>query len=71
MTKLDRLAADYGYETVMDMLETAMMDGVCPGVCTNKGCTYSTEVEPDCTSGYCEVCGTQTVKSGMVLAGVI
>lgn len=38
-------------------------DSVNPGICMNEGCSYSTEVEPDQTQGYCEECETQTVKS--------
>ena len=71
MTKLDQLASDYGFEDVMEMLETAMFDGVCPAICMNPGCNYSTDMEPDQDSGWCEDCCTNTVKSALVLAGVI
>jgi hypothetical protein len=37
----------------------------------NTGCHYTTEVEPDQSRGYCEVCGTQTVKAALILAGII
>ena len=39
--------------------------------CTNPDCDYTTEVEPDSSSGYCEICGTQTVQSCLVLAGMM
>lgn len=32
---------------------------------------YTTTVEPDCDSGWCENCETQTVKSALILAGII
>jgi hypothetical protein len=32
---------------------------------------YTAEVEPDRRQGWCEVCGTTTVQSGIVLAGLI
>jgi hypothetical protein len=42
-----------------------------PGICMNPGCLYTAEVEPDQRQGWCEVCGTTTVRSGIVLAGLI
>ena len=69
MSKLGRLAELEGYSSQFAMLEDAITDSVCPGICTNKGCDYTTEVEPDCQDGYCEECETQTVKSAMILAG--
>lgn len=44
---------------------------VCWGICTNPSCDYTTEVEPDQSHGFCEICETQTVKSCAVLAGII
>lgn len=70
-TKLDQLAEAEGFSDYMDLLEEFSIDSVCPGICMNPECDYTTEVEPDCTAGHCEVCGTNTVKSGMILAGVI
>jgi hypothetical protein len=70
MSKLSILADQCGME-VEELLSEGIYDSVCMGICTNKGCDYSTEVEPDCDSGYCEECGTQTVKSACVLAGII
>ena len=69
--KLELLAEIEGFSDSMDLLEAFVTDSVCPGICMNEDCEYTTEVEPDCTSGYCENCCTQTVKSAMVLAGVI
>lgn len=70
MNKLQQLAEIEGVD-VIDLIEKGTFDSVCPGICTNKDCDYTTEVEPDCSSGYCEVCGTNTVKSACVLAGII
>lgn len=70
MSKLTDLAKIEGIE-LMEMLEEASCDSVCPGICTNKGCDYTTTVEPDSSTGYCEVCDTKTVKSALVLAGMI
>lgn len=70
MSKLDKLAEIEGLD-VMEMLEGATFEGRSPGICTNKGCDYTTEVEPDQDSGYCEECDTNTVKSCLILAGLI
>jgi hypothetical protein len=69
--KLIDLAADYGYTDVDELLGAAMFDSVCPGICMNEDCDYSTEVEPDQERGWCENCGTNTVVSALMLAGVI
>jgi len=55
----------------MDMLEEAMFDSVSPGICMNEGCDYTTEVEPDSRDGWCEGCGTNSVKSALILGGII
>ena len=70
-TKLDELVASEGYATLDDLLEAVVGDSISPGICMNRGCHYTTEVEPDQQHGYCEVCGTQTVKAALILAGII
>jgi hypothetical protein len=37
----------------------------------NEGCDFVTDVEPDQDAGWCELCNTNTVKSGLMLAGLI
>jgi len=69
--KLDDLVAREGYDSFDELLEAIIFDSVSPGICTNPGCSYTTEVEPDQCQGYCEICGTQTVKAALVLAGMI
>lgn len=71
MSKLNDLARIEGFDDPMEMLEEAVMDSVCPGICMNPGCDYTIEVEPDQRKGWCEACETNTVKSGLMLAGVI
>ena len=70
MSKISDLAEVEGMD-VMEMLERAVMDGRSPGICMNEGCNYTTEVEPDQNAGHCESCNTQTVKSCLILAGMI
>lgn len=65
--KLDFLVEDFGFESAEDLAQRATFDSVSPGICMNVGCEYSTEVEPDQNKGHCELCNTQTVKSGLEL----
>jgi len=60
---LDALAASYGYDDPIPMIEHSLFDSVAPGICRNPGCKYTTDVEPDARTNYCEICGTQTVVS--------
>lgn len=74
MSKLDKLStlANYaGYSDVQDLLEENVIDSVVPGICKNPDCDYTTEVEPDSDSGWCEECGEGSVVSCLVLAGII
>tara|TARA_Y100001954_G_C15433442_1_gene418002 strand:+ start:105 stop:338 length:234 start_codon:yes stop_codon:yes gene_type:complete len=54
-----------------EMLSISASDSVVLGVCMNSGCDYTTDVEPDCDDGHCEVCGTHTVKSPLMIFGLI
>jgi len=69
--KLAMLMKIEGYRDVVDLFAAVLSDSVSPGICINPDCDYSTEVEPDQDRGYCENCGTQTVKSALILAGLI
>jgi len=69
-SKLDELADQWGL-SVGEYIERYALDDVVPGICMNRGCLYTTEIEPDQRQGWCEVCGTTTVCSGIVLAGLI
>ena len=69
-SKLETLAGQYGY-SVNDLLEEYGLDSLVPGICMNPGCEYVTESEPDQREGWCGACGTTTVKSALVLAGMI
>ena len=68
--KLQSLATIEG-QTVEELLEVAFIDSVVPGICKEPECDYTTGVEPDSRGGWCENCGTGTVVSCMVLAGII
>lgn len=66
---LDIMAADLGLE-VDDMLDEATYDSVAPGICTLCRTTVDF-CEPDARENHCDSCDTYTVKSALVLAGVI
>jgi hypothetical protein len=70
MDKLNKLAEIEG-KSKEQLLEDAVMDSACMGICTEPGCNYTREVEPDQDKGYCEACGKNTVASSLVLAGII
>ncbi len=65
-TKLEVLADSEGTD-VAGLFAACTFDGACMGICTNPRCDYTTEVEPDQTQGYCEVCNTLTVASAVKL----
>jgi hypothetical protein len=69
--KLMTLCDAEGFQSLDDLLQAAATDSVCPAICMTEGCDYTTEMEPDQDSGYCEVCGGNTVTSVLILAGLI
>jgi len=69
--KLTELASIEGASTPDDLIEAAILDSVVPGICMEEGCSYSTEVEPDQTQGWCEECDKGTVESCLSIAGII
>lgn len=54
-----------------EFIDVYMLDSVVPGICMNLECNYTCDVEPDQHKGHCENCGTKTVKSGIMLLGII
>lgn len=70
-TKLELLVTIEGFDCLEDLLAAAISDSVCPGICVNPLCDYATEVEPDQDRGWCECCRTQSVRSALILAGLI
>lgn len=70
-SKLDTLIEVEGFNDLPEALEEWSSDSVVPGICVNADCDNIEDVEPDCRDGWCGACSTNTVKSGLVLAGVI
>lgn len=72
MGKLRDLADIEGFEgDTTSFVEQCMMEDRYPAICTNPGCDYTDEMEPDQDRGWCEECKAGTMKSVLVLAGVI
>jgi hypothetical protein len=69
--KLAKLLAAEGYDTLEELAAAILSDSVSPAICTEADCDYTTEMEPDQDSGYCELCGKNTVVAALVLAGLI
>ena len=69
--KLRKLAEIEGFETVTELLEFACRDSVVPAICMNPKCDYSEGKEPDQEEGWCEECDQGSMKSCLILAGVI
>ena len=72
MTKLEKLLDEYG-TTIDEVLEDSLFGssaGV-PAICMNENCDATYEYEPDSTRGWCEECQTNSVKSALILAGLI
>ena len=69
-TLLKQLANDWGYSDPLDMIDCIGLLAT-PAICTNWGCGYTTDSEPDASNNWCECCQTRTVASALVLAGMI
>jgi hypothetical protein len=71
VTKLQKLLEIEGYTNVTALLAACVADSVNPAICCNPDCNYTAQMEPDQDRGFCEECRTNTMKSALVLAGVI
>jgi len=71
MSKAEKLAELEGYASPHELCEAYITDSVAPGICSNEGFDFTTEVEPDQGGGYCDECETTTVVSIFILEGII
>jgi hypothetical protein len=69
--KFKKLVELEGYDDPVELLADATGDSVCPAICMNGGCDFTTELEPDQDRGWCPECQTNSMKSALVLAGLI
>ena len=70
-TKLNKLLKIEGYDDIADMAEAILSDSVSPAICMNADCDYTCKMEPDQDRGWCDECRTNSMKSALVLAGLI
>ena len=71
VTKLAKLIEIEGYDSIEDLVGAVCLDTVSPAICSNEGCNFTCEMEPDQDAGYCEECHTNSMKAALVLAGLI
>jgi len=69
LAKLRKLAEFEGFDDPMELVRSAIFDGVSPGICVV--CDATAEVEPDQDRGYCENCREGFIVAAPVLAGII
>lgn len=70
-SKLQVLLDLEGFYDSSEFGEKFIQEGVVPGICMNYDCDFTAWYEPDQDRGFCEECGTQTVRSGLILMGVM
>lgn len=70
-SKLHELAQEEGCSGPEELLRRFAIGDTVPGICTTPACSFTAQYEPDQDAGWCEECGTQTVTSAFVLAGLI
>ena len=69
--KLVTLAEPEGYAEVADFLEDHGLGSVVPAICVASDCDHNADLEPDQRAGFCEACGRASMKSGLVIVGMI
>lgn len=66
---LDLLDVEGYGEDLSKFLNERGLDSVVPGICW--GCGNIEQVEPDQQGGWCSACKRNSVRSALILAGVI
>jgi hypothetical protein len=69
--KLKKLLEVGGFTDDLAFMQAALSDAVCLAICMNPDCSYTEGLEPDQKRGWCPECHTNSMKSGLILAGVI
>ena len=71
MSKLDDLLEIEDFKDSLEFAEEYVFASTVPGICTNSLCYNVYNYEPDQDEGWCDSCESNTVKSGLILAGMI
>lgn len=61
----------YGVNDPISLAEEFIVDSVAPCICMNDGCNAISELEQDQDNGFCECCGTNSMKSMFILMGIM
>ena len=69
--KLVTLAETEGYAEVADFLEDHALGSIVPAICMALDCDHTADLEPDHRAGLCEAFGRASMKSGLVISGMI
>jgi len=69
--KLVTLAEAEGYAEVADFLDDHTLGSVVPAICMAPDCDHTADLEPDQRAVSREACGRASMKSGLVIAGMI
>lgn len=69
--KLQKLIEIGGFADDLGLIQASLFDSVCPAICMNEECSYSEDLEPDQRQGWCPECKTNSMASGLILAGII
>ncbi len=69
--KLKFMAKELGYDTINQMLDANYLCGTVPSICWNDDCNNICDYEPDQNRGWCENCNEQSVKSCLVIEGIM
>jgi len=67
---IDTLVEEFA-DNEIELFEMAMNDLQAPGICVVDGCEFTTLVDQDTDDGFCDECGNQSVKSCLIIAGMI
>jgi hypothetical protein len=70
-SKLAKLLEIEGYSNITELADAIVGDSVSPAICMNEDCNYTCEMGPDQDRGWCDECHTNTMKSALLLAGLI
>jgi hypothetical protein len=70
-SKLEQLCELEGFDSPTELAEAFICDSLCPCICMNPDCDMTDSLEPDQDRGYCDACGTNSMKSAFVLMGII
>ena len=69
--KLQKLIVIGGFADELALVRESLLDASCLAICMNPECSYTEDLEPDQEEGWCPECNSNTMKSGLILAGII